>query len=103
MKDNLPKNSKVFTFWNNAPLIGMDMYTCHWCDETINYMKTGFNQTAQENHDWLKGNNYQYLIVDGQTAVGFGVNVSNEKITAIAESELFRTVFQNNGAIIFRI
>jgi hypothetical protein len=103
MKDNLPKNSNVFTFKNNGPIIGMDMYTCHWCDDVSSYRQEGFNQTAQETYNWLKNNNYEYLIIDGQTARKFGGEETNRKMQGLTESGLFQPVLQNQGAVIFKI
>ena len=48
VKDNLPRNSNMFTFVNNGPVIGMDMYTCHWCEDVRYYMRNGFNQSAED-------------------------------------------------------
>lgn len=102
MKDNLPKNSKVFTFWNNGPIIGMDMFSCHWCRDIRSYMDQGFNQTASENYNWLRSNNYAYLIIDGQTVREFGANESITKLQELAQFGL-KPVFQNQGAVILKI
>ncbi len=102
MKDNLPKNSKVFTFWNNGPVIGMDMFSCHWCKDVRDYMGNGFNQTANENYNWLKIKGYEYIIIDGQTVKWFGANESIIKLQELAQLGL-RPVFQNQGAVILKI
>ena len=103
LRDNLEKNSKMFTFVNNAPVIGMDMYTCHWCTEVRDYQKNGFKETPKENYDWLKSKGYEYLIIDGQTIRKFGVNESNAKIKDLVELGLFNPIFQNQGAVILKI
>jgi len=103
MYQNLPKNSHVFTYWNDGPVIGMDMYNCHWCQDIRSYMKTGFNQSAQQTHDWLKSRSYEYIIIDGQTVKYFGMNETNSKLNGFGESGLYRPVFQNNGAMIFKV
>ncbi len=103
MKENLPKNSKVFTFWNNGPIIGMDMFSCHWCKDVRDYMDKGFNQTAAENYNWLKSKGYEYLIIDGQTVKWLGANETNNKIKGFAETGLFNPIFQNQGAVVFKI
>jgi len=103
IKDNLPKNSRVFTFVNNGPVIGMDMYTCHWCFDVRDYQKNGFNETAQENYNWLKSKGYEYLIVDGQTAQRLGAEETNKKIQELAASGLFKMKLQNQGAVLFEI
>lgn len=103
IKDNIPKNSNMFTFVNNGPVIGMDMYTCHWCGDVRGYMENGFNQSAQETYNWMKSRGYKHLIVDGQTVRKFGFNRSNEKIQELVSSGLFQPAFQNGGAVIFKI
>ncbi len=103
MKDNLPSNSKVFTFANNGPVIGMDMFSCHWCNDIRVYMKTGFNESTQDTHNWLKQRNYEYIIIDGQTAKEFGPEQVNQKVKGFAESGLFQPVFQNQGGVIFKV
>ena len=103
LKDNIPKNTKVFTFANNGAVIGMDMYTCHWCNEVKKYQNTGFNETAQQNYNWLKNNGYLFMIIDGQTVRKFGVNETNNKIKELAASGLFNSRFQNQGFILFGI
>lgn len=103
MRENLPKNSKVFTFANNGPIIGMDMYTCHWCKEVINYQKQGFEEDARKNYNWLKNNGYGYIIIDSQTVKKFGANESNTKVQGLGQSGSFIPIFQNQGAIIFQI
>ena len=52
----LPQNTRVFSFVNDAVVIGYDKFMCAWCPETIEFKKTGFNQSAQEIHSWLKQN-----------------------------------------------
>ncbi|MBN4049046.1 hypothetical protein JYT91_00345 [archaeon AH-315-M20] len=103
MKDNLPKNSHAFTYWNNGPIIGMDMFSCHWCPDIRRYMKTGFNENTQDTYNWLKSHDYAYIIIDGQTVREFGIEQVNQKVNGFAESGLFQPVFQNQGAVIFRI
>ena len=103
MRENLPPNTRVFTFKNNGPVIGMDMFTCHWCDDIRSYMRNSFNQSPEDTYNWLKNNNYEYLIIDGQTVSKFGANESNIKLQGLVQSGLFQPVFQNQGAVIFRI
>ncbi|HLG24634.1 MAG TPA: hypothetical protein VI564_06930 [Candidatus Nanoarchaeia archaeon] len=103
MKDNIPKNSRVYNFVNSGPIVGMDMFNCRWCESEIEYKKIGFNQSAAENHNWLKKERFGYLIIDGQTVRQFGQNISIEKIRDITESGYFKPVFSNNGIIIFSV
>jgi hypothetical protein len=102
-KDNIPSGTKVFTFSNNALILGFDKFICHWCDDVKNYQKNGFNQTADENYNWLKKEQYEYIIIDGQAARAFGANETNNKIQGFISSNKFKPVFNNNGMLMFEI
>ena len=103
MKDNLPKNSNVFAFSHDDPVIGSDMFSCRWCEDVLEYRKTGFNDSAQETHNWLKAQNYEYLVIDGRSAQTFGAEETNTKLQELNQSGLFQVVLQNQGAVIFKI
>lgn len=103
IKDNLPKNSITFTFVNDGPVIGMDMYTCHWCSSVQEYKAKGFNETAEQNYNWLRKEQYKYIIIDGQTARKFGSNETNSKIKDLIGTGKFQPAFSNNGLIILSI
>jgi len=103
IKDNLPKNSKLFTFVNNAPVIGMDMYTCHWCSDVQDYQRNGFNKTWEENYNFLKKEGYSYIVIDGQTARRFGHNSTNTKIQEYLNSNKFKPAFGNNGVLLLKV
>ncbi|MBS3102923.1 hypothetical protein J4458_05775 [Candidatus Woesearchaeota archaeon] len=103
LKDNIPTGTKVFTFSNNGIIMGLDKFTCHWCENVRSYQTSGFNETADENYNWLKNESYRYIIIDGQAAQKFGANETNKKIQSFISSGKFRPVFTNNGLIIFEI
>lgn len=104
LKENLPKNTKVFAFTNDDQIIGNDMYSCDWCPDIQAYKEEGFNQTPQETHEWLRQNDYEYMIIDTRTAQMFGPNATNEKIQEYVQSGLFRPVPGiQSGAVLFKI
>lgn len=103
IRDNLPKNSKLFTFVNNGPVVGMDMFTCHWCSDVQNYQKNGFNQAIEDNYDWLKRQGYQYIVIDGQTARRFGQNETNTKLQELQTSNKFEPLHGNRGMMVLKI
>ena len=100
MKDNLPPNTAVFTFVNNGPVIGMDMYTCHWCDDVRSFQEGGFNASADETYGWLKQRSYSYLTIDGQTAKKFGAEAANTKVNELLSSNRFTVVHNNQGFLL---
>ncbi len=103
MKENLPKDSHVFTFSHDDPVIGIDMFSCRWCKDVLDYRKTRFNDTAQETYSWLKSREYEYFVIDGRAAKTFGLVETNAKVQDISQSGLFKPIFQNQGAVIFQI
>ena len=102
-KDNIPKNVTVFTFSNDGIIIGFDKYICHWCSDVREYQKIGFNQSAEQNYDWLKKGEYKYIIIDGQTTRKMGLNETNNKLRSYIDSTKFKAIFGNNGFVIFSV
>lgn len=102
-KDNIPTGKKVFTFSNNALILGLDKFICHWCEDVRIYQRSGFNDTVEQNYNWLKKGQYSFIVIDGQTARAFGPNGTNSKIMGMVNSDKFHPVFNNNGIIIFEI
>ena len=102
-KDNIPTNSRAFTFSNNAMIIAFDKFTCHWCPDVREFQREGVTQPPEEIYSWLKENQYEYFIVDGQTVQKFGANETNTMLSGLTSNFNLQPVFQNNGIIIFRI
>ncbi len=103
MRGSLPPNTPVFTFVNNGAVTGMDMFICHWCQDVKDFQKTGFNATSDETYNFLKSRNYEYFLVDGQTARKFGANETNVKLHDIISTGRFSPIFQNAGFIILKV
>lgn len=103
MKQNLPPNTKVFSFVNEGAVIGSDMNACRWCKEEREFKKAVLNITAVEMYDWLKARDYEYLVIEGQFAKRHGLNSTNAKLNEIAGSGLFIPSYQTNGFFLFKL
>ena len=103
LKENLLANTKVFTFVNDGPIIGMDKFTCYWCDDIKNFKKTGVNKSVADINSFLKSKGYEYLVIGGQFVRKYGVNETNNKLKDIASSGLFKPVHQTNGFFLFEL
>ena len=103
LKENLPPNTKVFAFVNNGPVIGMDMYTCHWCEDEKKFQRTGVNESASNIGSFLRRGGYNYFIIGGQFAREYGENITNNKINEIMSSGLFKPVYQTRGFLLFEL
>ncbi len=103
LKDNIPKDSTVFTFDNDAPIIGMDMMTCFWCEDVREYKKIGFNLSAEKNYNWLKEKGYEYIVIDSETVRKFGTERTNKKINEIVSINKFQVIYNKPGLILFKV
>ena len=103
LKDNIPSGTRVFTFSNNALILGLDKFICHWCSNVRDYQRTGFNESAGAINSWMGGNGYNYLVVDGQTARIHGSNETNNKVNELLGSGLLRPVHSTGGFILLQI
>jgi len=102
-KDNIPPQTRVFTFSNTALVVGFDKFVCHWCKEARDFRKNGFFEPADSMHSWLVKNNYSYLIIDGQTTRKYGVNETNSKLNEMLNSSLFRSAYGTAGFILLQV
>jgi len=104
LKENLPPDTKVFSFVRDGgPLIGMDKFTCYWCEDIMEFKKTAVNKSASDLNTFLKSKDYDYVIIGGRFAKKYGINETNSKVQGFMQSGLFNPVFQNQGTIIFKI
>ena len=103
MNGNIGPNAHVFGFTINGPIIGMDQFICYWCEDIREFKRTGVEKSAEEIHSFLQKKGYGYLIIGGNFAKKFGANKTNTKLEELVQSGLFTPVFQNQGAVIFRV
>jgi hypothetical protein len=99
----LPPNTKVFSYTNEGVIIGYGTFSCVWCDENVEFKKTAINQSANDLHSWLKGQEYEYLVLGGQEAMEYGVDTLNTKVNELASSNLFQPVHQTQSVIFFKL
>ncbi len=103
IKENMPKNTKVFSFVNEGVINGVDMYACRWCPEEREFKEDALEKSPETIHSFLKARDYEYLVIEGQFAKKYGMNGTNEKLNELANSGLFQPEFQNNGLILFKL
>ena len=82
LKQNLPYNTKVFTFIGKhiVRIHGLDMYSCDWCPDVIEFRKSTINKTPEEIHNFLKKEQYEYAIIDAHYAEKYGANENKDLI-----------------------
>ncbi|MEM3126900.1 MAG: hypothetical protein QW331_02440 [Candidatus Woesearchaeota archaeon] len=101
---SLPINTKIFATNEEGTyrLIGLDMYSCGWCQNEIEFREKINSKDVSEISNWLKRNEYEYIIFDQRTFSEKG-NQTTVKIQEIASSDLFTLANQNPATIIFKV
>jgi len=110
----IEQNSKVFLYSPRDKLaIGYGAYSCVWCKELIEFREDILDKNAKELHDFMKGNDYDYFLVNAQMEYKhfkprFGENKTQEllpqRYDEIVSSGLFVPVYQKeNMFVVFRV
>ncbi len=99
MRENVPHDSRVFSFWNAALPIGFEMNSCHWCAGTKEFRDTWIELNATDIHAWLRDNDYKYVIVSGQDVQMYGQGAA-DKANEMANSGLFGPTYQQPGGFL---
>ena len=97
LKENLPSNTKVFSFVHGSTIIGMDKFICSWCEDIRTFQKEGVNESASETHSFLKSKGYNYLIIEGKFAQKHGINETNKKMNELTSSGIFKIAHSTPG------
>jgi len=103
LKENLPSDTKVFSFVHGSTIIGMDKFICIWCEDIRTFQKEGVNESASETHSFLKSKDYNYLIIEGKFAQKYGVNETNEKLNGLLSSGLFKPTHSAGGFVLLQV
>ncbi len=102
IKDNIPANTPTFAIGDRTRIIGVNKYTCFWCPEEYAFQQQGLNHSAQELHEFLIKNKYEYFVIGGTEARIYGINETNAKLNEIINSNLFTIAHQTPGVLVFK-
>lgn len=75
--DTLPKDTKVFGYFNNEFIISFDKFVCYWCPDEYEFKKGIKEHTVDDLGGFLKSKGYEYFIIDGAFARERGINETN--------------------------
>ena len=112
MHQNLPKNSKVFTYSrDDKHITGFDMESRFWEEEVVNFRAVMINKIPEEFYLFLKQNNYEYTMISGMSykylGKQFGENQTQQAINDLIEfsqsSPNFSSLYQTKGAILLKV
>ena len=91
----LPSGTKVFTFSNPDQVLAYGAFSCGWCEPEYGMKKRFSNVTAEELHGFMGQNGYDYAVVGGIEARGFGVNATMRLVQELASSGMFSLAYQH--------
>ena len=112
--ESISPNSAVFLYAPRDKVsIGFGSYSCDWCQEVKDFREDILNKDAKQLHTFLKGREYQYLVInprmDAKYLSGsFGENKTTEllpqRYKEIMASPLFTPVYQKeNLFLVFQV
>ena len=103
----LPLDTKVFLYSPRDKLtIGYNAFSCAWCSDVVEFRKDILHQDAQALHSFLKINEYEYLLINGNMDSKYFKGQFGENETAtllpqryeeIQKSKLFTPVYYKEG------
>ncbi len=103
----IPPDTKVFLYSPRDKLtIGYNAFSCIWCEEVLNFRKNILPEDAQALHSFLRQNEYEYLLINGNMDAKYFKGLFGENETAallpqryeeIQRSGLFTPVHYKEG------
>jgi len=109
--DTIPVNTPVFMYTSRAKIVtGFGKYSCNWCYDEELFRKNILERNPQEVYSFLKGKNYQYLLLSFRNDIKFAAkkigdeNKAQElvstKYNELIDSGLFIPAYQKEGAFV---
>ncbi|MBU0459611.1 MAG: hypothetical protein KJ597_00280 [Nanoarchaeota archaeon] len=112
MLDNLPVNTKVYSYSDSKRVFGFDQFACVWCEDFIEFNEGILDKNMTEVHQWLKINQYEYLIFSAKDFKNYGKKIGEENATTLINQRMneagsmpdkFQVAQQSQGFILFKI
>ncbi len=99
----LPAGTRVFTFSNPDQVIAYGQFSCGWCREDREIKSRFSSVNASELYGFMRANSYEYVVIGGIEARGFGINETVRLANDISNSGLFTVAHQAEAALFFRV
>ncbi len=96
LKQSLPENTKVFSISGKSEIIGMDKFSCEWCEPIQEFRKTTTASTPEKMYAFLKSQGYEYTVFE-VGAVNVWIKQNQTQETAIANADKFINDLANSG------
>jgi len=103
IKDNLPKDTRIFTLYNDNAVLGSNMFICQYCEDEINFKKTAINSTPEQISNFLKSHNYEYLVLGGMQAQHFGQDKLQKLVDNLGKTDFFSITQQNQAFLLLKV
>ena len=109
----IPDDTSVFLYAPRDKLvIGFGKFSCLWCQEVIDFREGIVNASAEELYNFLKRNNYQYLILSGPMDLRYFENtyhvpsaqeVLQKKYTEIVQTNKFSPAYKADAFAVLEV
>jgi len=100
---NIP-STKIFATSEGGSyyVLGLDHKSCDWCNEVIEFRSQLPNKSPAEISQWLKKNEYEYIIYDNEYYTYQDPN-GKQKINELIESGLFGVAYTQENIVILKV
>lgn len=103
MRENLPVDTKVFSFSDNILVIGHDMQADFWSKDYQEKFDQAFKQPLNQLHQHLTEMGYEFLLISPKDIRKYGREDVNQKIKSLIEDNHFQLIFNNSAVKIFKV
>jgi len=93
LRYQLKPNTKVFSFTDNLLVIGADMYVDFWRGKYKNDLTNAINLSAEDLHEALKDDHFEYLIIGERDYLKYGEAAMEEKLQKILQNNSYRLFY----------
>ncbi len=108
---NLPVNTRIFAYSGDEQVIGLNMFSCGWCKDVIEFRKDLLSRNTSDLYNWLKKKRYEYLVIGGMAYKTFSESYGGNETTKLLDMRLreissfekFKLVHQTKGVLIFKV
>lgn len=113
MKDNLPLNTKVFSYGPHTNVvIGFDKFACVWCEDFRMFKEGILEKDVLTVYQWMKEKGYEYLAFGGMELSYLSRDYGEERTLellnqhindALTHPDKFEVVHQNEDFVLFKV
>ena len=103
LRDNLPPDTRVFSFVSGNKLQGFNMFFCEWCEQEKTLQEIFAVMTPYEIYFELDKRGYRYLIMNNWYTDQYGGNETFMQFKRITNSGYFEEAYSNPKFVVAKL